>query len=86
MDDVYLQQLEVVRARLAAAADHVEIRGDGASRFVYGENRGRAVEVSQDGDKVCVEFWERNAEFESHQALYASFDQAAGAALMWLSS
>jgi hypothetical protein len=82
----YGRDLEAVRGRLAMSAERVAVRGDGLGRFVWAEAAGRSVEVYGDEAGVCVAFWERGADSESHQELHPSYDQAVEAALAWLGS
>jgi hypothetical protein len=84
--DAYRRNLEAVLYQLAPSAQKSGIRGDDFAQFVHVENRGRSVEVYGDVDGVCVAYWERGAASESHQSLHPSFEEAATAALAWLSS
>ena len=82
----YGRDLEAVRDRLAPFVERVAIRGDGLTRFVFAEATGRATEVYWDEAGVCVAFWERGADAESHQELHPSYERAVGAARAWLAS
>jgi len=72
--------MEEIESRLHELADILErsplradMRGDGASRFLYVVGNGRSAEVSLHSDKFWVEFW--NSLDENAQAVAeAMFD------------
>jgi hypothetical protein len=82
----YRRQLKTVRDQLARAAEKVAIKGDDLAQFVWAENRGRSVEVYWDEQGICVAFWDRGADSESHQSLYPAYEEAALAAAAWPAS
>jgi hypothetical protein len=57
----------IVKTRLAEILDEltpqleeVNLRGKGASSFIYAVNKGRAVEISENDDGFWLEFWEKS--------------------------
>jgi hypothetical protein len=84
--DGYRRQLDAVRRQLAQTAEQAVIRGGGLAQFVWAESRGRSVEVYWDEQGICVFFWERDADSESHQTVLPSYAEAALVAQEWLAS
>jgi hypothetical protein len=70
--------LHALADMLRPALSSVEMRGDGASCFLYLTGNGRSAEVSRNADGFWVEFWDsldasalpaKEATFDSIQAI-----------------
>jgi hypothetical protein len=81
--------LEDIQDRLSSHFEKVDLRGDGASSFIYATHRGRAVELSEDNGSYWVEFWECTEDEDSPPAkelTISSATEAIEAAIDWLRS
>lgn len=81
----YRKRLEQVADALMSAGCQVSIRGDGASRFIFAEHQGRAVEVYRGEHDVYVECFPLGEEYSSNEAREPSYEAATRRALAWLS-
>ncbi|MEW6305726.1 MAG: hypothetical protein AB1705_19785 [Verrucomicrobiota bacterium] len=83
-DDAYEHDLQQVVKSLQGAGCDAFLRGEGRSRFVFAEYRGRAIEVYQDGNAVYLEFFDEGAEQASKDKREPNYDLATQHALAWL--
>jgi hypothetical protein len=73
-------------SRLVSKISVVEIRGDGASRFLYVTGNGKSAEVSMHKGKFWVEFWgslDEDAQ-PMMEAFYESIQSVEAALQDWL--
>ena len=54
--------LSSLQSRLQSNGLIAELRGNGASSFLFADHNGRSVEVSIDRDTWWIEFWERSSD------------------------
>ncbi len=80
----YRQHLQALADELAPSVRRTEIRGAHLGQFLFADHRGRAIELYWDEAGICVAFWERGAEAESHESFYRSYEDALRTARQWL--
>jgi hypothetical protein len=80
--DSYGRELVEVSARLPQGDVSSSLRGDGPARFVFAECGPRSVELSRDGPRWWVEFWDGEA--AAAELSFASREDAVQAARTWL--
>lgn len=56
--DRYGSELDQALNMIVALGLAASIRGEGAARFLFAEQGGRALEISRDGQQVVLEFFE----------------------------
>jgi hypothetical protein len=53
-------KLSEVQDLLPGDLEKVQIKGQGASSFLFAINKGRAVEISESEGELWLEFWEKS--------------------------
>jgi hypothetical protein len=76
---------EAVAGSLIKAGFSATVRGEGAARFVFAEAAGRAVEISDAGEGIWVEYWDCGDERPKFERTFPGGDAAAADACAWLS-
>jgi hypothetical protein len=80
----YISNLKNVISTLRKNNIAAEIRGEGASSFIYAENEGRAIELSWDGIGIFVGMFEEPNETSVRDEVQNTFEIGAEVALGWL--
>ena len=77
-------ELNTVAKNLMMVAPDAEVRGKGASSFVFAEANNRTIELSSTTDGVWVEYWEGDIELPDHENLFHTHYAATLDAIKWL--
>ncbi|MSQ93287.1 MAG: hypothetical protein EXR98_01885 [Gemmataceae bacterium] len=80
-------KLAEIQDELTPRFEKVCLKGHGASSFIYGVNKGRAVEISEDNGGFWLEFWEKSDEEDAapvREQTVESGERAIQEAMNWL--
>ncbi len=77
-------ELKAVVEFLMSVAPNAEIRGNGASSFLFAQANNRALELSSTADGVWVEYWQGDIEMPDHDCLFPTHYAAMLDAKEWL--
>ncbi len=80
----YESELNAVVKNLKMVASVADVRGEGASSFVFAEANARAIELSSSVDGVWVEYWQGDIETPDHECLFHTYEAATLDARQWL--
>ena len=84
MSEAYEYDLLRVVEQLKNVAESVEIRGQGAARFVFASNHQHTIELSQSSNGIWVECWNDQVDAPVAEATLSSYAEASEYARAWL--